>query len=285
MRVQGRARYLILAAVAASFAVAAWSARGSARRADRATRRRPRPVHYLAALAAAVWVTLAIAFVARGYSGSASEPIAVDLRSGILPDASLQALGGLGLLALPTPAPPEVAVLAAEPVLEVPAITEEAFAAVEPPAPAAAIEAPVEEAPQIVEYLDYDMSALVFDLINQERAARGLATLAPNDALAAAAQSYAQALSEAGTLSHSLGGSDVLARAQERGFVGEPQMGEVLWMGGGDWPPEQAALDWLASPGHAAVVLDPVYTRAGAGCFVREGPGLLEMRCVMDLAG
>ena len=67
-------------------------------------------------------------------------------------------------------------------------------------------------------------------------------------------------------------------------FAFDTQLGEVLaW--GGDWSPEGIVQAWMDSPAHREQLLEPVYARAGAGCYFRmEGP-VTAVRCVMDFAG
>lgn len=103
--------------------------------------------------------------------------------------------------------------------------------------------------------------------INAARVANRLAPLVEDARLSAAAGDHAADLSRTGRMSHiGSDGSSFVDRARRRGF--SMPFGEVV--AAGQTSDRQAVLDWLASPGHRAVLLDPaarVVGAAGVGTF------------------
>ncbi len=176
----------------------------------------------------------------------------------------------LALLGWPTPAPtpspppPPTAAAVAE-VVEAPAS--------EPPAGPPAVEAAQPPAPPPV-----DISVRLIDLVNAQRAARGLPGLAENGALVRSAQGYAGTLIQLGILSHAADGLDLLSRVRAAGYAGA-SAGEALWGGTGGFSPELVVAAWMASPPHSALLLDPGYLDAGAGCSFTG----LQARCVIEV--
>jgi uncharacterized protein YkwD len=157
------------------------------------------------------------------------------------------------------------------------------------PAPAAVAPAPVQQppaapAPAPREWLDPDFAAQVLALVNGERSAQGLAPLSVSSPLTQGAQEYARTLTQLGKLSHVAVG-DLTSRVLATGYVGNGYLGEVLWFGGGAVTPGHALASWLASPGHAGLILSPAYANAGIGCFFYEAGSDHEVRCVLILAG
>jgi uncharacterized protein YkwD len=108
----------------------------------------------------------------------------------------------------------------------------------------------------------------VLALINQTRANAGLATVAPDGSLQAAADYYVQFLthnSDVFSLNHWLDGGPG-DRAWARGYC--CAVAEVLATAMGS--PEQILELWMGSPGHAAVIMDPAYDHVGVSCY--QGP-------------
>ena len=151
--------------------------------------------------------------------------------------------------------------------------------------PVEVVVAPVEQpppAPAVVprEWLDPGFAAQVLALVNVERAARDIGALAADGALTQSAQNYAATLTHLGTLSHVAVG-ELNSRALATGYGGS-YLGEALWFGGGAISPDDAVASWLASPAHAALLLDPTYVVAGVGCYFYEAGDVHEARCVLD---
>ena len=90
--------------------------------------------------------------------------------------------------------------------------------------------------------------------INSFRTANGLAPLAIDGALAASSQSWAQQMAATGVLAHDPGLGSAVS--------GWLKLGENVGFGGGNGPIWDA---FLASPGHAANLLDPEFTHMGVG--------------------
>ncbi len=134
------------------------------------------------------------------------------------------------------------------------------------------------------EWLDPAFAARVLALVNVERTSRGLAAFTTNGALTRAAESYAHTLLQFDSLTHTANGTDPLGRMRAAGYSAGPTVGEVLWRGVGSWPPERTVADWMASPGHRAIILSTAYREAGVGCYFKQA-GRVEARCVLDAAG
>ena len=104
----------------------------------------------------------------------------------------------------------------------------------------------------------------VLALTNAERAAAGLGPLAPSPELTAAAQAYAEVLSQGGCFEHTCGPLPELAdRLGQAGYVGWQRIGENI--AAGYQTPEAVIAAWLASPGHRANLLSADYTEMGVG--------------------
>lgn len=87
--------------------------------------------------------------------------------------------------------------------------------------------------------------------------------LAWSPALAAAALGHSRAMAEGGYFSHQdRNGTTPYARARAEGYRGR-QVGENIAAGHGS--PAAAVAGWLASPGHCANLMNPVFTQMGAG--------------------
>ena len=107
-------------------------------------------------------------------------------------------------------------------------------------------------------------------LLNGERADHGLAPLAPNDSLRAAAAAYAQDLVAGSYFSHTgRDGSDVYDRIERAGYLeraGGWALGENLaWGTGVLATPASIMQAWMNSPGHRANILNPSYREIGIG--------------------
>jgi len=115
------------------------------------------------------------------------------------------------------------------------------------------------------------LAAQVLDLVNQERAGRGLPTLAWDGEAATAAHAHAEDMAARGFFSHftpegwSPGDRlDMLGAAGYSGWaeniaVGQPAAADVM-------------TDWMNSPGHQANILDPDLTHLGVGVVEAPGP-------------
>lgn len=109
------------------------------------------------------------------------------------------------------------------------------------------------------------MAADLQTVINRERTARGLVSLASNAALTRAAEKYA-ALSysqpDPFQLNHNLNGN-VGDRARAEGYYG--MVGEVIAVTPA--PSGEAIVQlWLGSAGHAAILLSASFREIGIGC-------------------
>jgi len=111
----------------------------------------------------------------------------------------------------------------------------------------------------------------VADLINEERAAHGLAPLSADGRLGDAARGHSQDMAENGFFSHTgSDGSDIVARLNAVGYAWSA-CGEVL--GAGYATPHEVVEAWMSSPGHRSILLDDVYLELGVGYATSEtGP-------------
>jgi len=114
------------------------------------------------------------------------------------------------------------------------------------------------------------ISAATLCLVNGERADRGLASLAPNAKLAAAAAAHAQDLVDGSYFSHTgRDGSSSLARVKRSGYI-TPGAGYVVgenlaWGTGALATPGSIMQAWMNSPGHRKNLLNPDFRELGVG--------------------
>jgi uncharacterized protein YkwD len=107
-------------------------------------------------------------------------------------------------------------------------------------------------------------------LLNGERADHGLAPLAANSKLAAAAGAYAQDLVAGSYFSHTgRDGSDILERIERTGYIRDDRawrIGENLAWGTGALATPAAIMQaWMNSPGHRDNILNGAYREIGVG--------------------
>jgi uncharacterized protein YkwD len=135
-------------------------------------------------------------------------------------------------------------------------------------------------------WYDAGFEGQVFAGVNQRRAQAGLAPLTFEPRLARASAGYAQTLAVHGHFSHTgPDGSTLVDRVTATGFPFDVQLGEVIAWGTHNWPPAGVVQAWMDSPAHRDQILEPIYRRAGIGCYFTNEAGILNVRCVMDLAG
>ena len=107
----------------------------------------------------------------------------------------------------------------------------------------------------------------IFDRVNDERAARDLAPLEWNDALADIAGEWSEEMARRGTLEHQDIGA--LMREDDRlsGFQG---VGENIFTATGSVPAGTAHAGWMRSDGHRVNVVNPGWDRLGVGVHCAE---------------
>jgi uncharacterized protein YkwD len=106
--------------------------------------------------------------------------------------------------------------------------------------------------------------ARVVELVNAERAARGLAPLAWENRLASAAGAYAGSMAGANFFSHTgADGSTIVGRVEATGYTGWSFLGENL--AAGQPTPERVVQGWMNSPTHRANVLATGACEIGIG--------------------
>jgi uncharacterized protein YkwD len=113
--------------------------------------------------------------------------------------------------------------------------------------------------------------AAVLCLINQERAAHGIAPLAANHRLEQAAEGHAQELVQDNYFAHvTPGGVTPVDRIRETGYIPGPEAGYVIGenLAWGTYTlakPSAIVAAWVASPGHLANILESQYQETGIG--------------------
>ncbi|GAB3360269.1 CAP domain-containing protein [Modestobacter lapidis] len=118
-------------------------------------------------------------------------------------------------------------------------------------APAGGESAPAEE----------QIARAVFDRVNDEREARGLAPVSWNDALAGVAREWSAEMAATGTFEHQDIGQ-VLRREELAGFRA---MGENIFRATGPVPAGTIHAGWMRSDSHRVNVLNPGWDRLGVG--------------------
>lgn len=104
----------------------------------------------------------------------------------------------------------------------------------------------------------------VVNLTNQERAAAGLPPLASDPALMTAAQGHSQDMADHDFVSHT--GSDGSTHYQRIARAGySPLYASAENIAAGYASPASVVAAWMASPGHRANILSPLYTHIGVG--------------------
>ncbi len=113
--------------------------------------------------------------------------------------------------------------------------------------------------------------AAVLCLINQERAAHGIAPLAANPELEQAAEGHTQELVQDDYFAHiSPSGVTPVDRIRETGYIPGPSVGYVIgenlaWGTYSLATPHAIVDAWIASPGHLANILESQYRETGIG--------------------
>jgi uncharacterized protein YkwD len=111
------------------------------------------------------------------------------------------------------------------------------------------------------------MADQVFQLVNEQRAAGGLAPLSRNAALDRAALSHSQDMAAGDFMSHfGSDGSNPAQRIQAAGYLGSTWGENVaIW-----YASAQAVMDaWMKSPGHRANILNPNFKEIGIAVVSR----------------
>jgi uncharacterized protein YkwD len=112
-------------------------------------------------------------------------------------------------------------------------------------------------------------AANVVTYVNAQRRARGLAPLTTSAPLARAAQEQASYMARIGRMTHTgSGGTSVGTRVTRAGYRWS-MVGENIAYGQRNSSAVVAA--WMASPPHAANILNARYTQVGVGVASRNG--------------
>ena len=124
------------------------------------------------------------------------------------------------------------------------------------------------------------LAANVLTGLNRVRSAHGLRTLGANADLAAAAREHSVEMLSVGYFGHdSADGSPFWARVGRR--YGNQRMGENLLWSIPDISPGRAVAEWLRSPEHRAVILDPLWREIGIGAaHSQSAAGVFEGQAV-----
>jgi uncharacterized protein YkwD len=112
--------------------------------------------------------------------------------------------------------------------------------------------------------------AQIVALVNQQRAAAGLAPVAVNETLAYDAQGYADYMADANFFSHTgPDGSNVPARAEAAGYTTWTFLAENL--AAGQPTPERVVQAWMNSPAHRKNILAADAAEVGLGHSFKTG--------------
>ncbi|MGE4427469.1 MAG: CAP domain-containing protein [Solirubrobacteraceae bacterium] len=129
------------------------------------------------------------------------------------------------------------------------------------------------------------------ELLNAERANRGLKALRPAAVLTAIADDYAAGNAKRGDISHEHD-AGYITRARAAGCSKYSWDGPVLAMNSAGMTASGALRQWLGSPGHRQVILDAKSTRIGVGikgsqavAFVLDCPASLAAAATADDGG
>jgi uncharacterized protein YkwD len=111
---------------------------------------------------------------------------------------------------------------------------------------------------------EVSFAARVLELTNAERQNAGLAPLELSPALQDAARGYSEVLANSNCFDHTCGPVPNFAeRDGQAGYTDWTDIGENIAAG---FPtPEAVVASWMASPGHRANILSPLFTEIGVG--------------------
>lgn len=108
-----------------------------------------------------------------------------------------------------------------------------------------------------------------FDLLNEQRALKGLSPLRWSDDLARVARMHSEDMARNHYFSHDGPDGSVNARAKSLGIRGWRSIGEnIAFNKGFRKPVEMACQHWMTSPGHRDNILDRTYTDSGIGVAI-----------------
>ncbi|WP_309112653.1 CAP domain-containing protein [Saccharothrix sp.] len=110
------------------------------------------------------------------------------------------------------------------------------------------------------------MEREIFDRVNAERAARGLAPVSWNEELAAVAAQWSRHMAATGRFEH----QDTRALLGREDLAGFVAIGENIFRSTGPVPAGAVHAGWMRSPGHRANVLNPGWDRVGIGVFCAD---------------
>jgi len=110
----------------------------------------------------------------------------------------------------------------------------------------------------------------VVQLSNVERQKAGLQPLVKNMQLAIAAQQYAELLAGSYCIGHECGPvPDIAGRDERAGYVNWTAVGENI--AAGQPTPETLVQEWMSSPEHRSLLLNPAYSEIGVGFSAGRG--------------
>lgn len=137
------------------------------------------------------------------------------------------------------------------------------------PLPPSPVEPTATPSPPVPAVAPVDGCERIIALVNQVRQGNGLAPLAYNPQLTAAAQQYAEFLAAHDVLNHTADGRTLDARAEAAGYTTWVALGENL---AGGYATFEEALDaWMVSLAHRDNVLNPGFMETGVGCAWNAG--------------
>jgi uncharacterized protein YkwD len=118
-------------------------------------------------------------------------------------------------------------------------------------------------------------------LVNQQRAAAGLAPVMADRRLARAARRFSRLMVAQRFFDHvSPSGSTLTQRVRAAGFRGTALGETIAWGAGASAGPAAIVAMWMASPGHRAILMDGRYRRIGLGVAFGSPTGVPGARTV-----
>ena len=133
-------------------------------------------------------------------------------------------------------------------------------------------------APFTVQAAQSDDAARIIALVNNFRAAHGLAPVALDSKLSAAAQQHASAMAESATFSHDKPDGNLTERMRRAGYAFATVTENIA---AGAPTPEEAEATWEQSPPHERNLLNPSVRDAGVGHANRQGEAPNDYWCLI----
>jgi uncharacterized protein YkwD len=126
--------------------------------------------------------------------------------------------------------------------------------------------------PPVTSGAGYELERRIFDMLNGERASKGIAPLVWDDDVAELARVHSRNMADYKFFSHrDLEGMTVDGRAESYGMTGWRGIGEnIACLMGQEDPAAAAIKTWMRSPGHRQNILGGMWNRSAVGVAVAK---------------